>query len=531
MATYGKKKRAAFPGFSVFRDGDQPPRQAYVQLAQSEPNAQHGDLYGTAKEDEDIDELATTNLLESPSTNTSTTGTSIRSGLQQPREAQKAPRKPLPPLPPQSRPKLDRSNAKKQVLGAKSTNMKVANTSNKIDAKPQISPPILISSSRADPFGWGPEPGRSAAANQAQLNTNIAELQQQADAQAAETREKEKRLAAFEASARPSPLQRGKSMLRTAKLAIATRLGSPKIKLGRVKNPLNLTLSGPEYASIGKQSDVFSTSRRPLPVYESMRTRRETPELEQDPDPFSDTMETDEVWSDFEFDFDQGKAKTPIKFSNKVSGLRQHPDAEFFSSSPVGFSTPRVRLAPTCDAKGKKRLSAVLVRGPSVLDLSSEQETSDDDLDPLMGKVNEAGPGSSMKRKSATEDLRFQASKRTKTDLGTSAEATVLARGLGQVGTSDVQDMQGIETTTDDTAAKDKGFGVFDIGKGNEAEAKGVGFADSSSMHRHSRQHSSSASRPTSVLFSRESRARVPLLKSFKDDDEMDVDELHTGGP
>ncbi|KAI4110106.1 MAG: hypothetical protein LQ345_007043 [Seirophora villosa] len=524
MATYGKKKRAAFPGFSVFQDDDQPPRQAqaYTQLGKPEPDARHGDLYSTAKDDEDIDELANPSLLDSLDTDTSTTGTSMRSGLQQPQEALKAPRKPLPPLPAKGRPKLDRSNANKQVLGPKSSNMKVVSTLSKVHTKAQISPPILISSSRADPFGL------SAAPNQAQLDKKMAELQQQADAQAAETREKEKRLAAFETSARPSPLQRGKSMLRTAKHAIATRLSSPKIKLGRPGNPLSRTLSGPEYASIGKQSNMFSNSGRPLPVYESMRTRTGTPEHQEDPDPFSDSMETNEVWSDFEFDFDQHKGKSPSNFSNQISGLRQHPDADFFSSSPVGFSTPRVRLAPTSDANGKKRLSAVLVRDPSALDFSSEQETTDDEHDPLIDSVSEAELGSSMKRKSATEDLRFQASKRAKTDSGTSGESTVLAQGFGQLGTGDVQAMQGIEAVADDTAVKEKGFGIFDMGKGKEPEGRLVGFTDSSSMRRHSRQQSSSASRPSSVLFSRESRARVPLLKSFRDD-EMEVDELHTG--
>lgn len=346
----------------------------------------------------------------------------------------------------------------------------------------------------------------------------------------------------------------------TAKHAIASRLGSPKIKLGRTKNPFNRTLSGPDYESTDKHSGTVGTSRRPLPVYESMRTRRETPELQEERDPFSDNMETNEAWADFGIDFDRRKAKrgscrttssshtpsvdvahdpaserlivaskTSVKFSNKISGLRQHPDAEFFSSSPVGFSTPRICLAPTCDANGKKQLSAVLVRDPSAIGFSYEQKTDDEGVDPLAPNYNEAEPSSSMKRKSATEDLRFQASKRAKTDSTTSKETTMLAQGFDQLSTTDGWGIRGIEQTSENVSTtadtlQNKGFGIFDMGTGKRPWARLEDSAGYSSIRRHSR-HSSSSSRPTSVLFSRESRARVPLLETYKDHD-MDVDEL-----
>lgn len=535
-----------------------------------EPDAQHSGRYGHAYDDEEIDELASTSLLDThdkESGASSTRNSSPRSALSQTEDALKMKRstaKPLPLLPSSAHlQKMDKNNAKRPVLGAKSTNMKVANKTSKIPTKPQISPPILISSSM-DPFEGVAGHARSPAAEQAHIDKKIFHLQQQADAQAAETREKEKRLAAIEASFRPSPLQRGKSVLMTAKRAITSRIGSPKIKLGRTKNPLNRTLSGLEYGSIGRPSNLATASHRPLPVYESMRTRRETPEPQEGRDPFSDAMETNEAWSDFEFDFDRRKvkpgsrgntssshmpsvdvlqdpaseklvvqSKTPISFSNKISGLRQHPDAEFFSSSPVGFSTPRVRLAPTCDENGKKRLSTVLVRDPSSLDFSLEQEHTDEDGDPLVLDYNKVEPSSSMKRKSATEDLRFQGSKRAKTDSATSNETTVLVQGFGQLGANDVQAMEGVELNPGDGSIRSdtsnsKGFGIFDMGNGKETEARIESSAGYSSIRRHSRALSTSSSRPTSVLFSRESRARVPLLETHKDD-EMDVDELQMG--
>lgn len=540
-------------------------------MRSDEPNAKRSGLYdnanANANDDDEVDELASISLLDAPDKQSnvgSTRNNSLRSGPTQAdgtQHLQDVSAKPLPPLPSKLRSqKLDKNNPKKRVLAPKSTNMKVATKTSKTITKPMISPPILISSS-TDPFGTKAGFGPSAGTDQVDTDKKISNLQQQADAQAAETRKKEKRLAAIEASSRPSPLQRGRSVLMTAKHAIASRLGSPKIKLGKTKDAFDRALSYPEYGSLSNEdSETGAASHRPLPVYESMRKRGETPDPQEEHDPFSDIMETNEGWSDFEPEFDRRRAKrsslgntssshtpsidvvhdpacekltvrskTPTTFSNKISGLRQHPDAEFFSSSPVGFSTPRVRLAPTCDANGKKRLSTVLVRDPSVMDFSFEQESIDDESDPLMGDDRGAEPSSSMKRKSATEDLRSQASKRAKTDSATSKETTVLAQGLGQLGTSDAQAMQGVEQSSENTsisgnASQNTGFGIFDMGKRKESMARAEDLAGFSSTCRHSR-HSSSSSRPTSVLFSRESRARAPLLETHKDD-EMDIDEL-----
>lgn len=561
MATYGKKKRSAFPGFSIFRDEDRSLKQApgrpgkclyleilvfgrirscfrlaYYPSSQTEPGVQHSSRYNHAKEDEDIDELASTSLLDA-------------------HDPQKAGTKPLPPLPSHNRPQgIGESHVKRQVLGVKSTNTRLGKKVRLVPTKSQISPPILISSS-TDPFQNVAGLGRSTATDEAHVGKRILELQQQADAQAAETREKERRLAAINSSPKSSPLQRGKSVLMTAKHAIASRLGSPRMKFGRQ----NRTLSGLVYESIGNPSETTRSFDRPLPVYESMRTRRETAESLEEGDPFSDTMETDEVWSDFDFDFDRPKgkhyngntissdttseedpggerlavqSKTPCSFSNKISGLRQHPDAEFFSSSPIGFSTPRVRLAPTHDENGKKRLSTVLVRDPSVLDFRIEQEPTDDEGDPLVLDYNEAEPSSSMKRKSATEDLRIHGSKRAKTDSATSRETTVFAQGFDQLGTSDAQAVEEVGAepkifSKTGTTSENKGFGIFDMGKGKEAEARFQVSTAYSAIRRHSRALSTASSRPTSVLFSRETRARVPLLESYNDD-EMDVDELQS---
>lgn len=563
MATYGKKKRAVFPGFSVSQDDSQVSkktsgRATYTQLSTGQSRSKRS-IQNDSADENDIDELAS-NSPRGALDRISDTASTRKDSLSSSRSLQSS-GKTLPSLSLRSRPN-DAANTvtKRPVLGPKSTNLKLPKKNTKIPTKTQISPPILISAS-TDPFAGQSSTEWSSTADTAPSSQKIFSLQQQADIQQDETREKEKKLAAIEAAMRPSPLQRGISAFTAAKRAIVSRLESPSIKMGRTRNLFSRTLSGPEYGSIEKVSGTSSSTHRPLPVYESMRTRRETPEPHEERDPFSDTMETNEAWSDFEVDFDcpKGKGrssrqhstshalstdvvrslgsdkpytrtKPTVDFSNTISGLRQHPDPEFFSSSPVGFSTPRVRLEPVHDANGKKRLSAVLMRDPSAMDFNYEEDETDDEADLLIPNEDEPEHGSSVKRKSATEDLRAHTSKRAKTDSATSGESTMLARGFNQLGTGDCEGLQDVriaseEETSINDASKTKGFGIFNMGNGTEIGSRNEDAVEASSIRRHSRRTSSSQSRPTSVLFSRESRARMPLLHSHKDD-EMEVDEL-----
>ncbi|KAL8736609.1 MAG: hypothetical protein Q9181_002332 [Wetmoreana brouardii] len=565
MATYGKKKRAIFPAFSVFQDDDQPPKKSHTSSAYTQLGAQEQAVKHTLSHDDasdgDIDELASTTLLDTldkQSDSASMKNNSLQSKYlhtEGPQHLRQAQSKPLPPLPMKAQPKgLDKEKTKRQVLASKSTNQRVFGKKTKMPSRPKISAPVLISSTTDPSLGTA---GAGRIANDpASLDKRIAALTQQADVQEAKTREKEKALAAAEASSRPSSLQRGKSVLAIAKRAITSRLSSPKIKLGRTKITFNRTLSAPEYESLDQHLETDSSPPKHLSVYESMRNRRETPEPKEADDPFSDTMETDEVWSDFEVNFDRYRNKksslrkastsqtpppnashdsasgrllvrsmSPMSYSNEISGLRQHPTTEWFSSSPVGFSTPRVRLEPTSDTTGKKRLSAVLVRDPSLPEFSFEIETTDDEADPLVRDKTSAELSSNMKRKSAAEDPQAQASKRAKTDSAASGETSRLARSLDQLGTDSAGREQDVEMS-EESVLMNKGFGIFDLGKGKKPEPRIRDSRESSSIHRHSRQHSSSvSSRPTSVLFSRESRARFPLLEKYEED-EMDVDEL-----
>ncbi|MCJ1400769.1 hypothetical protein MMC11_003977 [Xylographa trunciseda] len=88
------------------------------------------------------------------------------------------------------------------------------------------------------------------------------------------------------------------------------------------------------------------------------------------------------------------------QLSDQLSGLKQHPDVGFFSSSPVGFSTPRFRLEPEVDASGKKRLSVVPASVSSLLDLDLDGLSGDEISELPKLKCNK----SDLKRKRTAAD-------------------------------------------------------------------------------------------------------------------------------
>ncbi|KAL9001129.1 MAG: hypothetical protein Q9169_000312 [Polycauliona sp. 2 TL-2023] len=536
-------------------------RIAYTQLAADDriPKSKSS-ISREHVEDDEIDELAGTSLVNVPVQPFTLPSTKRESRLLThfPSEAvaefRSTNAEPLPSKPPSTG--TQTSATKMKVLKLKSANQKVISKTTNAPPKRNIPSPMLTSSS--NPPIAGTVAGGHPSLND--LDKRVSHLTRQADAYERETRVKEKLWTAVEASSRPSPLQRGRSVLMTAKHAITRRLGSPNVKLNRLLTPLSRKSSRPPAVSVNEVSEPVSVAPKPLPVYESMRSRRETPEP-QDDDPFSDNMEMDEAWSDFNLDFDRQKdpgmaarygscsrtssanktdkpagedllvqPQSIMSFSNKVSGLKQHPDPDFFSSSPVGFSTPRVRLKPTAGANGQKRLSTVPMGNSLSPEVNSERNTTDDEDDLLSRSEVYAGLASNMKRKSATEDLHTQMSKRAKTNPGVSGETAELTQGFVRLGTNHGQSMQNFERITGDVQSptnlpQDKGFGIFALSNGKEAETSAQNSVENLDVRRHSRRYSSSASRPASVLFSRESRAKVPLLDSYKED-QMDIDEL-----
>ena len=119
------------------------------------------------------------------------------------------------------------------------------------------------------------------------------------------------------------------------------------------------------------------------------------------------------------------------QLSDTVSGLRQHPNVRFFSSSPVGFSTPRFRLEPEIGASGNKRLSIVPASELSLLDLNFDGLSDDEICESRELKFNKSDL--SLKRKTLTVDHgveRAPAAKKAKTDnMQLASNLAMLNRG------------------------------------------------------------------------------------------------------
>ena len=500
--------------------------------------------------------------------------------------------KPLPPLPLRfHRNNEDTENPVRPVLSSKTTNIKLPSNPVKEVEKLKISKSVSQdtdtkrSATATATGGW-------ASADTANLNGKISGLMQQAAGSESRSHAKEQDVIATEESPRLSALQRGKQALTNAKQAIVERLASPAFKSRSIKYKPVETVAGPENNSecqsdkgnsgsrkakfkgvTGTDSKIALVGerirRKPLPVYESMKSRRETPEDQSNPDPFSDNTELEDTRSsqnssDFDFDFDLlakkrsnqfqhsfshspsidvtfdparermfAIPKSHSEFSNTISGLRQHPIARSFSGNPASFSTPRVRLGPLSDTQGKKRLSAVLLRDPSMLDFSFELERSSGrETDPLLQSNHPSFQSPSMKRKSATEDLRTviaPTSKRVrKHKIAAKEELAVSPKfHLPDKHEDCGEDGLSVDMSVVSHKPTSKRFGIVDFEKSQPAERALSEAPGSPKAKERGHQRTSSIPRPTSVLFSRESRARVPLLKSFTEN-EMKKDELHT---
>ena len=512
--------------------------------------------------------------------------------------------KPLPPIPkdPFAEQRLHWQN--RPALGPKTTNMKVS-IPGKIATKPMISSPIL-----QEPLSspTGPSPSRPATsgtiqstfgiqtstADAAKLSRKISDLMQQAAAQESLTKQK----AAIYAteSAKLSPLEKGKLAFAKATRAIKERLSSSSSSKDKPFDTRRLgsiarSSSGgweppPQYESqeeltrgrldrriaegenlsnpkIRKLTGDGNIPRKPLPVYESMRSRSQH---SGSMDPFSDADDEGghlppEDYSGFDFDLSKRKYKSkaarasmPVmeqvdspsdvhltvpksttRFSNMISGLAQHSDTEYFSSSPIGYSTPRIRLEPVPPAMGNKKAASSLQRSPSILEFSFEGQSEDVSSDAQSPNTRASEGSTSVKRKGATKDLRSRgapASKRMKTSPVSSKDEGGLAASISQLATVDDRGIppsgntNAVVSKPSSNASKRKGMNIFDLGKGKTTERTGED-ETKRPWARAIASRRSSATRPSSVLFSRGRESRTGMRRLERTDgDEMDIDEL-----
>lgn len=216
-----------------------------------------------------------------------------------------------------------------------------------------------------------------------------------------------------------------------------------------------------------------------------------------------------------------------------VNGLAQHPNPMVFASPPRRISTPRTRV----DSQRRVLSNNKSIHG-------SENQREDGGSAPAYSNGNTripSGGSMSVKRKSATRDLRSQVSlalKRTKRNSGETYSSSEHWSFGSATSARDRPDRLSIvprernrlslmlnntKTSNDGTDAEKISFGHLDSSKENEPMedktwvphgGRGSGGKKSSHYRRFS-------------LFTRGSGASTPLFKPSEDDD-MTIDELQT---
>lgn len=426
----------------------------------------------------------------------------------------------------------------------------------------------------------------------ADLSNKISNLMTAANSDALETPPQHKDDTKWKVDGKPRRLQRGKDVFAKAGRAIADRFSSSEEKSARRglydSNLLNASndsmldrepdldddanrkrlnrriaegtnLSNPKIQSLTGDGNV---PRKPLPVYESMKKLGLTDASMEDP--FANDHHTRDGgprhrFSGLHVDFSKRKtrptsmqeplifqdepkqltadvssinAEQTSRFSETISGLAQHPDVEFFSSSPIGYSTPRIRLEPAYAANGKKRLTTVQSSTTSLLDFSFEDNNDECSADeiaiPPSTKVDKS---LSLKRKTAKDDLRTVAkrpSKKSKKTPIISREDMILASGIGKLDTQETgalgpndpnKKLGGLGRG----GSKDKGLSIFDTGKMKEAKPVQT---EAAKKLRRRQSKRTSIPRPVGRSPGRDRRASSALMTRSKSGDVMDADEL-----
>lgn len=476
--------------------------------------------------------------------------------------------KPLPPIPATDQPgDTEQSKKARPALASKSTNRKIPRKPANALTKPNISYPVLQDSEDNDHnsalravYGASSLQGTTGLQTSVDdaeiLSRKISGLMKQAAAREAEQAERLK-AATRETTTKASPLQRSRAAITKATHAIASHLSNsgrrPSTSKARQSGSLDSDPNGllgfeyPAEPSSPGVSSLLDIPRRPLPVYESMRSTGRSSDSSQNPfldGNWENGQLSPELQADFDFAFNKrrgkGKKSTggqpffrgsklknatviatdaqpPQQFSNKISGLAQHPNTMVFSSTPIGFSTPTSRLNLAAMSPQESPLRGIAAQTPSILDFSFEE--SDDDLSGPKDSQS-LDRSLSVKRKSAQEDLRSQLSPSSKRAKNGS-DKQMDTKDSGPLIEKDPYTQPSRPVTAE---SRINGLGIFDAATG-EGLLNGVGDKLKRPRIRNKAAKRLSIPTPNSILFSRESRAHY-RLRDTSDGDSGDVDEL-----
>ena len=487
------------------------------------------------------------------------------------------------------------------VLAQRTTNLKVRPSrglDGQID-KAKISPPTLQSSTKQDITALsGPTATQSAETmpltqstprDPVELNRKISDLLKQAADQEAESEEKASILA--NELAKPSPRQRAKQAMAKASRAMKDKLSygdrgqadatgeqsttpySIELSLeGDLLNddPLSGTLSrrmaeGVNLSNPKIQSLVGTPGvpRKPLPIYESMKSRIQRSSFVEDP--FQDGDESEKISlvktqdhqsfhkfnlashlgdlenqrknSDVQLHQDSSTPRAGSKFSSEISGLAQHADTLYFSSSPDDTSTPQTKWKNRATDSWKSRSSMPITRKS---DKATARASSGDEksITPSTASKTVTDGSQSVKRKSAQENLRLISpaiTKRPRTSRQSSQDpAAKLVVGMNSL---DTQDGERSPLSSKITKAnkqrphqvnKRKGLAIFDVGKGKAPESREEEiFSMKRPQLKSTGGRRASFTRPHSILFGREPKTEdTRKFARLEDADDMEIDEL-----
>ena len=485
----------------------------------------------------------------------------------------------------------------RRVLAQKTANLKakprheVARITKSKISSPVLNPAVVLAASESPtPMASQSVQGDSLLLeplnnDPAALNRKISGLMEQAASQEAESRQKASILESE--LAKPSPRQRAKQAMVKASHAVKQKLkgGNASSRSGRwdgSNRPYHLglsfhtdavdqkaltgtltrrvaegvNLSNPKIQSMTGGSNV---PRKPLPIYESMKSRiQRSSSLE---DPFLDdgdnsgrassvtdgknrerknralksaesidTLNVPEIVVDHIHTPARQSYRPTVptsspQFSSAISGLAQHSDTLSFSSSPEATSTPYSKWGLSHMADSQQRQT----RG-------GHQNKDEDSITSSPASRTITDGSQSVKRKSAQPNLRLPGTpvvKKARVSGQRSHDAaTKLASGISNLETQDENPESfspkkiRAKKQRQQQANRRKGLGIFDVGKGKGKEVDGDVFSQGS-RSKGSNSKRNSFSRPGSLLLGRGSRVTGKgNFEKLGDDDSMDIDEL-----
>ena len=305
-------------------------------------------------------------------------------------------------------------------------------------------------------------------------------------------------------------------------------------------------------------------TRKPLPVYETMRSNKNYSSSSDDvfmskKDSFDELASS--KFPSFEVDFDSAKSRrfsalepliakpqpdtlfagpsqatkeTPASmYTEHNSGLAQHPDVMIFSSPPVGFSTPWFRYEASSIQHSKRRNDTMTSTTPSLPEFDWEVKSDDEDMESPHSTKRRPIVKESLKRKSGSTDLPLQSApsaKKIKKIAPNPREDVGLNTGMAHLDTNvdralKPKDKNRRLSRAQPSDDKGKGLKIFDIGNKKTSTSRVMDTWVKARTGRLGQR--ASISGPVLLTPVHHRRVSTPILGlRFQQDDTMSMDEL-----